>query len=132
MPNHINIYMKTRVNVGGLLPAPIPVLEVNRASDKSIDLQLRDYSNDKLVIDLTGHDIAFVVREEKYNPTVVLTKQTGDGGITVESVEEGKINVNLTAEELSLPETDYWYEINMIDASDNVTIQPLGKFRVIR
>jgi chitodextrinase len=40
--------------------------------------------------------------------------------------------VNFTAEELDLPETDYWYEINMIDASDNVTIQPLGKFRVIR
>jgi hypothetical protein len=132
MPNHINIYMKTRVNVGGLLPVPIPVLEVNRASDKSIDLQLRDYSDDKLVIDLTGHDIAFVVREEKYNPTVVLTKQTGDGGITVESAVEGKINVNFTAEELDLPETDYWYEINMIDASNNVTIQPLGKFRVIR
>jgi hypothetical protein len=124
--------MKTRVNVGGLMPRPIPVLEVNRASDKIIDLQLRDYSNDKLVIDLDGHDIAFVVREEKYNATVVLLKQTVDGGITVETEEEGKINVNFTAEELDLPETDYWYEINMIDASNNVTIQPLGKFRVIR
>jgi hypothetical protein len=131
MPNHVTIYMKTRVNVGGLKPRPIPVLEVGRANDRVIDLQLRDYSNDKLVIDLDEHDIAFVVREEKYDPTVLLLKQTSDGGITVESEEEGKINVILSAEELDLPATDYWYEISMIDASDNVTTQPLGKFKIV-
>jgi hypothetical protein len=132
MPDYISIYLKTRVNVGGMKPSPIPVLEVGRANDRVIDLQLRDYSNDKLVIDLTSHDVAFVVREEKYDPTVLLLKQTGDGGITVESAVEGKINVILSAEELDLPATDYWYEISVIDASDNVTTQPLGKFKIVQ
>ncbi len=132
MPDHITIYMKTRVNVGGLKPRPIPVLEAGRANDRVIDLQLRDYSNDKLVIDLAGHDIAFAVREEKYDPTVLLLKQTGDGGIAVESAVEGKINVIFSAAELTLPATDYWYEISMIDGDNNVTTQPLGKFKILQ
>ena len=132
MPDFMTIYLKTRINVGGLMPKPNPVIEVARANDKCLDLQLRDYANDKLVIDLTGFDVAFIVREEKYSLDHLILKQTVDGGITVDTVEEGKIIVSFTAEDLDLPATDYWYDLSLIDALDNVTTHTVGKFKLLQ
>ena len=132
MPKFLTLYLKTRVNVGGLRPKPNPVIGVIRNNDTDIELQLRDYSNDKLVIDLAGHDVAFTVREEKYSDDHLIIKQTGDGGITVDTEEEGKVVVHLTAEDLDLMATDYWYDLSLIDAGDNVTTHTVGKIKVLQ
>ncbi len=132
MPDFMTMYLKTRVNVGGLRPKPNPVLETARANDKDIDLQLRDYAADKLAIDLSGCDIAFIVRPEKYGSDPVILKETGDGGITIVSTEEGKITVHLSVTDLDLPATDYWYDLSLIDSDNNVTTHTAGIFRVLQ
>lgn len=132
MSNFMTIYLKTRINVGGLKPKPNPVIEVARANDKSLDLQLRDYANDKLVINLASCDVAFILREEKYSDDHLIIKQTADGGITVDSAVEGKIIVHLTAEDLDLPATDYWYDLSLIDTLGNITTHTVGKFKLLQ
>ncbi len=132
MADFLTLYLKTRVNVGGLRPKPIPTIEVARANDKDIDIQLRDYANDKLAIDLDSCDVTFVLREEKYSDDYLVIKQTTDGGITVDTEEEGKITIHLAAEDLDLPATDYWYDISLIDADGDITTNTAGKFKVLQ
>jgi len=119
------------MNNSVLHPQPPVGIKVPRSSDVTLNLMLVDLGNNKSPIDLSGRDITFTVRREKYSDnTTVIEKQIGDG-ITIDPQNNGYVNVALTAAELTLLPTEYWYDIAISSPTGGIIRHSLGKFTLM-
>jgi len=124
-----NIYFRTRINEAGIRAVAAPVLEVARENSKHFDFQCRDLSDNKAFIDLTSMTVSFVIREKKYEYDPLIEKESGDG-IDIVDAETGLITIELTADDMDIPVTDYFYDLVIEDEDERHSITT-GIFRVL-
>ena len=102
------------------------IYEVYQKNDLLLDLQLQDEdSND---IDLSGSDIYFKVVEGN---TVYFIKNLEDG-ITVTNASEGKIEIDITANDTDINAGRYSYELLVIDELGNRYTAKQNGFRILK
>jgi len=143
---HINIYLRTRINEGGLHYKPGPVIEARQYSDLVLNIQFLDLSSDKSPINLNMTHVRFIVRKHKYpvSNDDILIDLHSNSGITHKSVHQGIASVNIISEILTIPTTDYWYDVLLYEvqeedlfansnaSGDDIKRPPLGVFKVVK
>jgi len=126
--SRIYVFMRHSMNNSVLHPQPPAGMRVPRASDVTLELILVDLGNDKDPIDLSGRNVTFTVKREKYSDNTEVIEKSLGNGITVDPLNLGCVNVALTAEELSLLPTEYWYDISISTPTGGIIRHSLGKF----
>ncbi len=126
--SRIYVFMRHSMNNSVLHPQPPAGMRVPRASDVTLELLLVDLGDNKSPIDLTEREITFTVKREKYSDNTVVLEKTLDNGITTDPLNLGHVDVALTAEELTLLPTEYWYDISISTPTGGVIRHSLGKF----
>ena len=102
------------------------IYEVYQKNDLLLDLQLQDENGDD--INLQGADIYFKVVEGN---TVHFIKNLEDG-ITVTNASEGKMEVNITADDTDIDAGRYSYELLVIDELNNRYTAKQNGFRILK
>ena len=102
------------------------IYEMYQKNDLLLDLQLQD--EDGADINLQGADIYFMVVESN---TVYFTKSSEDD-ITVTNASEGKIEIDITADDTDIDAGRYSYELLVIDELNNRYTAKQNGFRVLK
>jgi hypothetical protein len=126
--SRIYVFMRHSMNNSALHPQPPAGMRVPRASDVTLELILVDLGDDKSPIDLDGRDITFTVKREKYSDNTEVIEKTLGNGITADPLNLGHVDIALTAGDLTLLPTEYWYDISISTPTGGVIRHSLGKF----
>jgi len=143
---YLSIFLRTRINEGGLHYKPGPVIEARQYSDLVLNMQFLDLSSGKSPVNLTATHVRFIVREHKYpvSGDDILIDLHSHSGITHKSVNKGLARVNVSSDQLNLPTTKYWYDVLLFEVQeldllaldnangDETTRPPLGIFKVVK
>jgi len=133
----INIYLRTRINEGGLHYKPGPVIQARQNSDLTLNLALKDLSSGKNPINLPGlgvFNVDFIVRKLKYpisGADILIARECS-------WVDSGYVVATLTYDDLAITATDYWYDIlvksqgALYEGAGSTKRPPLGRFIVVK
>ncbi len=131
----INIYMRNIVNNSSMVPVPITEFILPRASDVTLELLVVALGDDKNPFDLTGADVEFTIRKHKHyidDDDIVVQKVT-NGGIYVDQdhADLGWLDIDLTAEDLELAASRYYYDLSITNVESQTVRQAMGKFTLL-
>lgn len=141
---YLSIFLRTRINEGGLHYKPGPIIEARRCSDLNLLFRVNDLANDKAPVDLDLTNIRFIVRKNRYPKSVndIIIDLTTHRGVYHPYNTRGVIRVELSSENLNIQTTDYWYDILINWSTESELLQaqyneelirpPLGLFRVVK
>ncbi len=125
----ISVFIRPVINVSTMHPLPVADLKLPRGTDVTLQIQVLDVGNDKERYDLTGCEVEFIARKEKYpvDETEVLFIKTTENGVVIDEEAAGYLEISLTAEDLDLLPTYYWYDFNIITLTGEIIRQPRGR-----
>jgi len=99
-----------------------------RGDSYPLELTIKDKSSG-LVIDLTGYSFKFTV-DSKENPADETTNLFVVDGVLDGDPTTGKISFTPTASNTDLSPKDYYYDVQMTDASNNIRTIAKGRFKI--
>lgn len=129
----INIMLKYDLNSSSMRPAPVPFIVHPRNTSANLEFYVTDLGNEKEAMDLTNYEVFFYILPVKYmtdDDTPLVAKARGEG-ITVDLDNLGYVDIELTAEDLDIAATDYWYKFRVESETGEIIGQPLGQFRLL-
>ncbi len=131
----ILIYMRNIVNNSSMVPVPVTEFILPRASDVSLELLIVALGDDKEPFDLTGADVEFTVRKNKhyFDSSDILIEKVTNGGIYInqDHADEGWVDIDLTADDLDLPASRYYYDLQITNVESQVVRQSMGRFTLL-
>lgn len=80
-------------------------------------------------VNITGATITFKVTSGPTSTTAIIEKSTA-GGITITDGPNGVCTVALVAADTAALAGDYWYELQVVDASANTTTTTFGRLPI--
>jgi hypothetical protein len=127
------IYVRSAMDNMTMHPLPVALFKLPRSGDTTLQLIAVDLGDDKEPLALTGATITFTVRKRLYpdgEDDIMFIKSTGDG-ISLVSGSVGYFNISLTAEDLDIAPTQYWYDLTIESAGGNTYRQAMGKLMLL-